>query len=63
MREDIGKPKDRSQADLLEERIARLEKRNPQALILFLHRTQLDSLRRQERQRAGLERPWPDLCE
>jgi len=50
---DAGKPKGRSQADLLEEQIARLEKRNPRALILSLHRTQLDRLRRAPEGGAG----------
>ena len=57
---DAVEPKARTQVDLLEERIAHLEQRNPRALILSLHRTQLDNLRRQERQAAGLERPWPN---
>ncbi len=54
---DAVELKGRTQVDLLEERIALLEKRNPRALILSLHRTQLDSLRRQERQTAGLGEP------
>ena len=54
---DAVELKGRTQVDLLEERIALLEKRNPRALILSLHRTQLDSLRRQERQTAGLGDP------
>jgi hypothetical protein len=59
MTEETGKPKTFSQLDQLEKEITTLEKRNPHALILSLHWTQLNSLRRQEQQKAGLERSRP----
>lgn len=51
-----------SQADLLDEQIKRLEVENPDSPMLDFMRTQRNSIRRQERQKAGLERPWPNPC-
>ena len=62
MTEDSGKPRTVKQSDHLEESIARLEKDNPTSPTLPHLRTQMNYLRRVERQIAGLEKPWPNPC-
>ena len=60
MTEDTGKTF--SQADLLEEQIKEREQTNPDSPMLAFMRTQLASMRRQERQKAGLERSRENPC-
>ena len=63
MTEETGKAKLlRSQSDYLEEQIAKEEQEKPDSPLLPFLRTQMNYLRRAERQRAGLERPWPNPC-
>lgn len=62
MSENIDKPKGRSQAELLDERIEAMKAGSPDSPMLIHLITQRNSIRRQERQKAGLERPWPNPC-
>ena len=63
MSETTGEQSGRSQADLLEKQIKKIEESGDldNKMLPFL-RTQMNYLRRGERQRAGLEKPWPNPC-
>jgi hypothetical protein len=60
MTKDTSKLKTFNQADFLDERIAHLEKERPDPPMLPFMRTQTNFIRR--RQKAGLEKPWPNPC-